>query len=156
MLIFWQISKYKSWNQMRIWVIHSIWLEREFALWILAFLKLEGGGIIFQRFASTWRRTGVSMFGQPNSGRNDGTTLHLLYLSSPKQGFSCGFKGTENTNGRQQQLMRTREEGSPLWERQRATWVCLQRATIKWWPGQTPASSRPAEKSWAQGGQNPK
>lgn len=75
------------------------------------------------------------MSGQPNSGRKDGTTLHLLDLSSPKQGFSCGFKEAENMTGQQQPLMRTREEGSPLSDRRRATWVCLQRAPIKWWPG---------------------
>lgn len=37
---------------MLIWVTHSIWLEREFALWILAFFKSEGSGVIFWRFAS--------------------------------------------------------------------------------------------------------
>lgn len=131
---------------MRIWVIHSIWLEREFAPWILAFFKLESGGVIFRRFAGTWR-TGVSMSGQPNSGRKDGTTLHLLYLSSPKQGFSCGFREAENTSSRQQQLMRTREEDSPLWSRRRrATRVCLQWAPTKWWPGQTSEGSRLAER----------
>lgn len=52
-LICWQIRKYKSWNQMLIWVICSIWLERELALWIPAFFKSEGGGVIFWRFASS-------------------------------------------------------------------------------------------------------
>lgn len=146
MLICWQMSKCKSWNQMRIWVIHSFWLEREFALWILVFFKLEGGGVFFRRFAGTWRRTGVSMSGQPNSGRKDGTTLHLLDLSSPKQGFSCGFREAANTSGWRQRLMRTREEGSPRWDRRRATRVCLQWAPIKRWPGQAPAASQLAKR----------
>lgn len=104
---------------MRIEVIQSIGLGREFSPWIFAFFMLEASGAVFQGFASTWRKTGVSTSGQPNSGRKDGSMLHLLYLSFPKWGFSCGLKEAENRSIRQQhQLMRTTEDGSPLWDRE--------------------------------------